>query len=107
MTILLRVVERQGIPKDSRLSKIRAKLGRPLREGCIAHHLNGVVDDDRPKNLMDMLGVEHPTLHAMQRKLMKESKREVVEWINKYYEGKCVLSSEEGKAKLKEWGIDG
>ena len=31
--------------------------------------------------------------------------REVVEWMKKYYESRCILCSEEGKAKLKEWGI--
>lgn len=89
----------QGYVRRSHLV-LEQKLGRQLREGCIAHHLNGVVDDDRPKNLMEMLGVEHPTLHAAQRKLIKESKREVVEWIRENYREDDLL-----EAKLKEWGI--
>ena len=32
-------------------------------------------------------------------------RREVAEWAMKYYESKCVLMSEEGKAQLKKWGI--
>ena len=79
---------------------LEEKLGRPLREGCIAHHLNGVVDDDRPKNLMEILNTEHPTLHAAQRKLVKESKREVVEFIR---QNTFLLETRDWQAKLKEW----
>ena len=29
-------------------------LGRPLREGCVTHHINGIKDDDSPENLMEL-----------------------------------------------------
>ena len=35
----------------------------------------------------------------------QEGIKEVVEWAMKYYESRCVLMSEEGKTKLKDWGI--
>ena len=101
----------QGYVRRSRLV-LERKLGRRLRDGCIPHHLNGVIDDDRPKNLIEILNVEHPTLHAAQRKLIKESKREVVKWLKKQCKGKhngfghYGFGDAELEAQKKEWGIE-
>ena len=95
----------QGYVRRSHLV-LERKLGRPLREDCIAHHLNGIVADDRPKNLMEILKTEHPTLHAAQRKLMRETKREVVDKCSWYRELKDYIVLRIPKTKLKEWNIE-
>jgi len=38
------------------------KIGRKLRKGECAHHLNGIRDDDRPENIEVMLLSEHARL---------------------------------------------
>jgi len=81
---------------------LEQKLGRRLRDGCVAHHLNGINDDDRPKNLIEILNIEHPTLHVVQRKLIKESKKEVVEIVRDWE----TIPSEEFNRKYKVKLID-
>jgi len=78
----------------------------------------GINDDDRPRNLIEILKSEHPTLHAVQRKLIKESKKEVVDWIlnhavimgrdtDSYFELQQVsFNLSRWQAQLKEWGIN-
>lgn len=44
------------------------KLGRPLKEGFVAHHINGVKDDDRPGNLIEVSVQEHELIHAQREK---------------------------------------
>jgi len=43
---------------------LEKKLGRELESGEIAHHCNGVKDDDRPENLLVMTHSEHSRLHS-------------------------------------------
>jgi len=46
---------------------LESKLGRPLLDGCDAHHLNEIKGDDRPDNLEER---KHST-HARQHSYMK------------------------------------
>jgi hypothetical protein len=39
-------------------------LGRYLLPGELVHHINGVMDDDRPQNLAVIMRAEHNTIHA-------------------------------------------
>lgn len=43
------------------------KLGRHIKKGEFTHHLNGVKDDDRSKNIAIMSNSEHVKLHALLR----------------------------------------
>lgn len=57
---------RRGYVKRADLV-LEAKLGRPLQSGEMAHHINGVRDDDRPENLEAVSKSEHggkPQSHA-------------------------------------------
>ncbi len=46
---------------------LEEKLGRYLRDGCEAHHINEIKDDDRPENLEELSHSEHTTLHQNRR----------------------------------------
>ena len=48
--------------KRSRLV-LEQKLGRPLKPGYVPHHLNGVKDDDRAENLIELSVSEHLGAH--------------------------------------------
>ncbi|GAJ17164.1 unnamed protein product, partial [marine sediment metagenome] len=41
---------------------LEAKLGRFLLPNCVAHHINGIKDDDRPDNLKELLCKKHQGL---------------------------------------------
>ena len=51
-----------GYVKRSRLV-LEKKLGRYLLDGYVPHHINGIKDDDRPENLMELKRSEHQILH--------------------------------------------
>lgn len=53
---------RSGYIKRARLV-LEEKLGRYLLNGCEPHHINGVRDDDRPENLMELYHNEHMKLN--------------------------------------------
>jgi len=42
---------------------LEEKLGRSLEPEEVAHHINGITDDDRPENLQVMTNSEHTRLH--------------------------------------------
>jgi len=46
---------------------LEEKLGRPMLDGTVPHHLNSIRDDDRSENLEEMLNNEHMFLHAGKR----------------------------------------
>lgn len=39
------------------------KIGRPMRDDEITHHVNHIKDDDRPENIQVMTNSEHASLH--------------------------------------------
>lgn len=43
-------------------------IGRHLSPNEVVHHINGIKDDNRPKNLMLMTKAEHISYHAKNRK---------------------------------------
>ena len=47
---------------------LETKLGRYLLPNCVAHHINGIKDDDRPDNLKELLYKKHQGLHNRQLK---------------------------------------
>ena len=42
---------------------LEKKLKRPIRFSFIPHHLNGIKDDDRPENLIELSPERHNTIH--------------------------------------------
>lgn len=50
---------------------LEKKLGRFLLEGYEPHHLNGIRQDDRPENLIEISKSEHQSLHMNLRKWKK------------------------------------
>lgn len=46
---------------------LEKKLGRKLRPNEVTHHLNGIMDDNRPENLVAMTRSEHIRLHSKGR----------------------------------------
>ena len=63
----------KGYVKRSRLV-LEKKLGRYLFPQCVPHHLNGIRDDDRFNNLLEISNSRHKSLHIAQRKLLDEAK---------------------------------
>lgn len=51
---------------------LEKKLGRYLLKSYHMHHLNGITDDDRPENLIELSPSAHSTLHAYNRKCQKQ-----------------------------------
>lgn len=47
---------------------LEEKLGRPLKLRHVAHHINGIKDDDRPENLGELSILEHELIHANRHK---------------------------------------
>lgn len=39
------------------------KLGRPLQDGELTHHINGITHDDRPENIAVISRIEHNKIH--------------------------------------------
>lgn len=54
--------DKQGYVRRSQVV-LENKLGRPLLPGEVAHHINGVTDDDRPENLEVLFCGEHRRRH--------------------------------------------
>lgn len=59
-------VNRRGYVKRAILV-LEQKLGRPLLPNMDSHHINGIKDDDRPRNLMELSHSEH---RKLQKKLL-------------------------------------
>lgn len=101
----------RGYVRRSRLV-LEKKMGRPLLPNCLSHHLNGVKDDDRPRNLLEIPKRQHPTLHAIQREMVRQAKKEVVEFglfLEKNYSHTAWGNMQfrmDMLTKLKKWGID-
>ena len=57
---------KQGYIPEHRL-KIIQKIGRPLKENEVVHHINGNKRDNRLKNLLLLTDSEHKKLHASMR----------------------------------------
>jgi len=60
------LANRDGYVAEHRLV-MEAKLGRPLQRGEVVHHINGIKNDNRPKNLIVMAHGAHSTMHAPKR----------------------------------------
>jgi len=75
--ILIRQPEHPQATKAGYVTQARlmleAKLGRYLLEGCVPHHINGIKEDDRPENLMELSQSKHMALHWHQRKQAGEA----------------------------------
>lgn len=54
---------------------LEQKLGRYLLDGHVAHHINGVKDDDRPENLCEMLDSDHKSLTFKELKLAENLRK--------------------------------
>ena len=105
----------KGYVKRARLV-LEKKLGRYLLPDCVPHHINGIQEDDRPSNLIELTKSQHTILHGFERRLVAKAKslgiREVVEWIEDYEcvteaQGYCkfMLPQKAWQAKLEEWGL--
>jgi len=44
---------------------LEKKIGRYLEKGEVAHHINGIRDDDRPENLYLMTWSKHQSYHSL------------------------------------------
>jgi len=53
---------------------LEKKLGRYLKPNEVAHHINGIIDDNRPKNLECLPNIsEHFRLHKRYKQLSRDS----------------------------------
>jgi len=105
----------KGYVKRCRLV-LEEKLGRYLLPNCLPHHLNGIKDDDRPENLIEVTKSNHARIHNAPEayRLGKiQGIREVVEWIEQRarvysvgYGMASVFTDKVWQVKLKEWGVE-
>jgi hypothetical protein len=56
---------------------IEKKIGRFLKKSEVVHHINGVRDDNKVKNLIIMTRHIHPANHQIGRKLPQEVKNKI------------------------------
>lgn len=112
----------RGYVKRARLI-LEETLGRYLLPNYLPHHINGIKDDDRSANLLEVTKAQHQSIHSRERWLIKKAKsfgrKEVVEFIKEHGEPEASYTDDGHRTRswlelpaglwqvqLQEWRID-
>jgi hypothetical protein len=90
-------------PKADKRHRVREHIvvwenthGRKLRKGEIVHHINGLKSDNRPENLVAMLGKEHIRFIPMLQKRIQQLESELASCMQ------SVMQFDKPKEKIEQ-----
>jgi len=96
-----------GIKHDLHRIIAEQKIGRPLTDDEVVHHINGDIQDNRPENLQVMSREEHGRLHSVGRIMSEETRQKLSEQSKGKPNLSCRKLSESDVEQIIEFANQG